>query len=230
LKNASKKELDNLFAFLPEAKDVNIIFWEEKIDLRLKIVKWLLKNAEGQEFKMLRKPEVEKWITSLADSQIFSSGAVEELIRLHGSNLWALENEIKKLVAYTNGREITVEDVKKLCLPSAEENIFNFTDAVAVRNKNMAVKLFSNLLSQQQDPWYLFAMLVRQFRLLISMKSSGNLSKLHPFVVQTTRRQARYWELDELKKIYRQLFNIDVACKTGKGDLETELSLFLVVL
>lgn len=229
LKNAEKKELDNLLNFLQETKDINIVFVEEKLDQRLKIVKWLKENAQVKEFGELKKPELKKWISESAN-QLLSESAVEELVHLHGSNLWALQNEINKLAAYAQEREITHEDVKKLCVSSVEENIFNFTDAVAVRDKKKAAELFSNLLSQQQDPWYLFAMLVRQFRLLILMKSSGKLPKTHPFVVQKTSQQVKYWKLDELKKIYQQLFDIDLSCKTGKGDLKTELSLLIAKL
>lgn len=234
LKKAGKKELGNLLKYLQNANiDTNVVFCEKKLDQRLKIVKWLKENAEVKEFGELRKPEARKWILETIEQ--WSNGAIEhsaieELIRLHGSNLWALNNEIKKLASFAKGRGISLDDVRKLCVSFVDEKIFDFTDAIAMRNKKKAAILFTKLLFQQQDPWYVFAMIVRQFRLLTLMKSSGKLFKAHPFVVQKTRQQAKYWELDELKKVYKKLLDIDLSCKTGRGDLKTELSLLIAQL
>jgi len=51
---------------------------------------------------------------------------------------------------------------------------------------------------------------------------------LHPFVLQKTSQQARYFSLAELKKIYQRLFNLDWSVKTGGLSIEDCLKTFVI--
>jgi DNA polymerase-3 subunit delta len=50
---------------------------------------------------------------------------------------------------------------------------------------------------------------------------------MHPFVVEKTLFQARKFQLEELKKIYQKIFQVDLDIKTGKVDPETALDLLI---
>ena len=65
-----------------------------------------------------------------------------------------------------------------------------------------------------------------QFRNLLTVKSGAKL-KTHPYVLQKTIRQAKFFSFDELKKIYRRIFQVDLDIKTGKVDPNTALDLFI---
>ncbi|OQX51212.1 DNA polymerase III subunit delta [candidate division CPR3 bacterium 4484_211] len=208
-----------------------VVFWETgEVDRRLRLVKWLLKNARVKKFTPLKINEVRKWIYEYLSEKEIESAAVEMLIDHHGNNLILLEQELKKLQSYTDGRAITLSDIDQLCVRSVEANIFSFVDALSVGDQKKAGQLLSNLLDEGQDPWYLFSMIVRQFRLLILSHFKKGLKGQHPFVVQKIRQQAGRWEIKRLKKVYECLLGIDAGAKTGQKDLETELWLLLAEL
>jgi len=80
-------------------------------------------------------------------------------------------------------------------------------------------------------------MLAYQFRNLLKLKalSEKNIpyyalakqANLHPFVVKKSQDQLRNFSLAQLKKIYRQLSQIDLAIKTGRLDQQTALDLLV---
>ena len=83
--------------------------------------------------------------------------------------LRAADNELHKLVCYVDGeREIGEEDVAALTPYVPEANVFEMVDALANGNGGRALKLISQSLHDDpSDPGFrLFALIVRQFRLL----------------------------------------------------------------
>lgn len=84
-----------------------------------------------------------------------------------GNDLRALSHEIDKLVIYKGDEgAIDEKDVALLCPYAAEANIFDLVDAVGKRNAAAAASLLQQKLNDGTDPFYLFTMFVRQFRLL----------------------------------------------------------------
>jgi len=50
---------------------------------------------------------------------------------------------------------------------------------------------------------------------------------LHPFVIKKSLWQARKFSLEELKRIYRKIFQIDLNIKTGRLDPQIALDLLI---
>ena len=155
-----------------------------------------------------------------------------------GSDLGILENEIEKLVLY-KGTEETIElpDVGLLSPYAAEASIFDLVDALGNRNGKRAAILLQQKMQEGTDPFYLFAMIVRQVRLLIQVKEqadeghrppaiSKNL-KMHSFVAGKLYQQAQQFSLPQLEKIYLHLLEVDVGVKTGRSDMLTALNLLV---
>ena len=92
-------------------------------------------------------------------------------------------------------------------------------------------------LEKGDNPLYLFSMINYQFRNLLVVKdliernrpyyTISKTSNLHPFVVRKSYEQAGKFSFPELKKIYRKIFQVDLAIKTGKINPETGLDLLL---
>ncbi|MBU0708874.1 DNA polymerase III subunit delta [Patescibacteria group bacterium] len=208
-----------------------IIIWQSGgLDERFKFSRWLKKNAEVHKFGPMNPPAVEKWIKDWLGSQEVEDAAIKKLVEYHGSNLWLIENELRKLRAYTNGEKIAIGEVELLGCKSVEENIFRFIDALSYRNVAEAGSLLDILLTEGQDPAYLFSMIVRQFRLLLLAKGDDGLKGLHPYVARKVNQQSPRWEYPILKRIYAKLLEIDVDTKMGEKELETELWLLVAEL
>jgi DNA polymerase-3 subunit delta len=80
-------------------------------------------------------------------------------------------------------------------------------------------------------------MIAYQFRNLLLVKelaerrlmynSIVKKSGLHPFVVKKSYFNCSKFSFDELKNIYKKIFQIDLDIKTGKIEPETALDLFV---
>jgi DNA polymerase-3 subunit delta len=150
------------------------------------------------------------------------------------------DNELQKLLAYVNyARQIDRDDVIYLTPSAGETNVFAMVDALGNRNDKQASKLLHQLLDRF-EPEYIFAMVVRQFRLLLLAKeiveSGGDSAeivkklRLHPFVAGKLVDQSRGFSLEGLEEIYHKLVDIDEAIKTSRVDTRLALDTLIASL
>ncbi len=234
-----KEELLESLSFFLDTKDIILLYEENKILERDKLLKTLKKQAKVQEFQFLEGAKLRAWIKqefAKLKAEI-SPEALDKIIDFAGNDLWQISNEVKKLAAFKKGKRINVEDVELLVKPKIESDIFKTIDAIAAKNKKQALLLIHEHLEKGDNPVYLLSMINFQFRNLLMVKeliekqmpyyAISKATKLHPFVVRKSYQQAARFSFAELKKIYQQLFEADLAIKTGKIGSETALDLFL---
>ena len=158
-----------------------------------------------------------------------------------GEDLRLLEMEILKLVAYSGlERPIVAADVELLTPYAGEVVIFELVDAIGRKQRQVASTLLRRKLDEGDEPLYLLAMIIRQFRLLIQVREQqeqgvsteeiGRLIRLHPYVTGKITQQANTYTLARLEAVYRQLVDTDVAIKTGQMEPEAALELLVVEL
>jgi len=239
-----KKFLDELLAYLPQLPETTrLVFLESQaLPANHRILK--LAGQEGRGFaRLFKRPEggnLDRWIRQrVAQKQGHISGqAVHMLASNIGNDLLILDNELEKLVLYKGTeKEIEAEDVALLSPYAAEANIFDLVDAVGNRDGKQAAALLHQKLGEGTDPFYLFSMFVRQFRLLVQVKELAEAGdhppaisrqlNLHSFVAGKLYQQAQHFSLSQLEQIYRHLLDIDVGVKTGRNDMTTALSLLV---
>lgn len=138
--------------------------------------------------------------------------------------------ELRKLLDYVDyARPITEEDVRRLTPLYGQPDIFAMVDAVGARDARGALSHLHRLLSDE-DPRYAFAMIVRQFRLILQARSAldqrqdpAQALDVHPYVVGKVSKQARNFQLDQLEAVYRDLRQLDLDSKLGRADLSTAM-------
>ncbi len=224
---------------LQKSDDI-VVFLEEK-DFKGKneLVKFLMKNAKSQEFQPLNNDKLKNWVKkefSKFKTEI-NDKALDKLIDFAGSDLWQLSNEIKKLVNFKPQGRIELKDVGDLVRPNIELDIFKTIDAIASKNKKIALFLVHKHLEKGANPVYLLSMINFQFRNLLIVKdlieknlpyySILKIARMHPFVMRKTYQQADRFTFQEIKKIYQKIFQVDLAMKTGKISTDSALDLFL---
>jgi DNA polymerase III subunit delta len=198
------------------------------------------KSGHVRRFDQPAGVELERWIRDHAASSggRMTSAAAHLLAVNVGSDLVALSNEIEKLVLFKGAEgSIEPEDVLLLSPYAAEVNIFELVDALGGRQGAQVARLFQDKLNAGADPFYLFSMFTRQFRLLIQTRAlldageqpAGIVTqlKVRPFVADKLARQACGYTMPQLEQIYRRLLEIDVDVKTGRADLMTALHLLV---
>ncbi|MBU0981091.1 DNA polymerase III subunit delta [Patescibacteria group bacterium] len=197
-------------------------------DKRTALYKFLAQAATAKAFTKPKGPLLTGWIIKQAQShksQIDSSSA-SYLASLIGDNLFRLDNEIQKLALYSEGKQISIPMIDELVSSSTEQSIFLLTDQLAKKDIKSALATLSELLNQGNEVPYLFAMIARQFRLMLEMKSLSenripqnviaSKMKVHPFVVKTTQSQCRNFTYGQLKRGLKQLLEIDKRLKNGQ--------------
>ncbi len=162
--------------------------------------------------------------------------AAYALAQITGPDLPRADSELAKLAAYVNGeRAISEADVALLTPYLAEVRIFDMVDAMAEgRGEKALTELHTLLGPQEQDPFGVFSMIARQFRLLLLAKEHGSRAGLEAvldtkskFVADKADRQARFFSLRQLEDIYRVIQDYDYQIKTGKIDIELALDLIV---
>ncbi|NOR90841.1 MAG: hypothetical protein GQ524_11390, partial [Anaerolineales bacterium] len=86
----------------------------------------------------------------------------------------------------------------------------------------------------EEDSFYVFAMIIRQFRLLIQAQSAleegkeiASVLNLPKFVAQKITSQARAFSASELERIYHELLAIDISVKNSTINLDAALEGFI---
>lgn len=229
----------NKIKMLRELTDVVVLYESSEVDQRLKIFKVLTKDCQSQEFKLLNSGELKDWIRKEFNqlNQKINGNALDLLSYYIGNDLWRLSNEIKKLADFKKDAVIIKENIEMLVKPKIEVDIFKTIDALAVKNKRAAFHFFKKHLDAGDNPLYLLSMVAYQFRNLLMVKElaqkglmyEGIVKKsgLHPFVVKKNYFASRQFSLEELKNIYRRIFQIDTEIKRGKIEAETALDLLV---
>ena len=197
----------------------------------------------------------ETWVMKMVAERggVIDPEAAQALVLRAGSDLTVLENEVAKLLTYVgapsgpDGREparvieparVTVRDVLEVATPSAEASVFEMVDHLGNRRPYQAVTKLRRLLEQGEAPLGLFAMVVRQVRLVLlarEMLASGSPVRdiekrmgLPTFVVRRYLAQARNFDTPRLVGMLKDLGRLDLDIKTGRRDPGEALELFLL--
>ena len=238
-----KAFMEKLEAYLPHLPPTaRLIFLESQtLPANHRIIRLADKDKIGyvKKFDQPKGHDLERWVRAHVEERggridLQAAGLLAANV---GGDLQALTNEIEKLVLYKGEATIETADVVLLSPYAAEETIFELVDALGGRQAARAAELFQDKLHEGADPFYLFSMFIRQFRLLLQARALLDAGerpagvaaqmKVHPFVADKLARQARNFTSPQLAQIYGRLLEIDVDVKTGKADLLTALHLLV---
>jgi len=223
-----------------DSEDIIIVYEEKELLETDFLFKSLKKSSKLQKFDFLGGEKLKDWV--LEEFNKYETKidlkTIQFLVNFIGNDLWQFSNEIKKLAAYKNKtKKIEEEDAVFLIKPKIEADIFRTIDALSSKNKKMAIFLIHNHLEKGDSPNYLLSMIKFQFQNLLIIKDLyekgvpiygfSKMTKLHPFIIRKSTELSKKFTLQELKKIYRRIFQIDLDIKTGKIEPRLALDMFL---
>ena len=108
----------------------------------------------------------------------------------------------------------------------ASKTLFAWLDLLG-KNQDTTKKItFLHEACSTDGDYFCFLMLIRQFRLLIQVKTGATVGGA-PFMIAKLTSQASHFTHEELLEIYKKLLQIDIAQKTSKNllTLQQELDL-----
>ncbi|MDR4948653.1 DNA polymerase III subunit delta [Neobacillus cucumis] len=200
----------------------------EKLDERKKITKELKRTAELVEAKKLNEHELKKWLKDRAKNNglEFEEAAIDQLLALAGTNMFMLASEVDKLSLYAaEQKRINSDLVERLVARTLEQNIFTLIEKVVQRRLDEALRIYYDLLKQNEEPIKILALLSGQFRLIYQVKELSRRGygqqqiagflKTHPFRVKLALGQAASFKDEELAQLMGLLADADYQMKTG---------------
>ncbi|NLM34002.1 MAG: DNA polymerase III subunit delta [Clostridiales bacterium] len=154
------------------------------------------------------------------------------------NNMEIINNEINKLLDYTEGREITKQDIIDLLPQTNNEDIFDLVDFVSQRKPEKAINILNELLFKGESVTGVLFMIERQFKLLYSIKlglEEGKNKdiltrelKLHPYVCEKLINQSRKFSLNQLRACMKMCLDTEKALKSSQSDKKIEMEMLLI--
>ena len=218
--------------------DVLLIFTTTNIDTRKKIVKEVINKLTLVNISSDTK-EIIKDILKDYDIEYRVINLLEEY---YSDDLERLINETKKLaLSFINTKKITYKDTLNLLvkpLNNKDNLAFDLVREIALKDKKKALNIYNELLNYNIESYALFGLLESQYRLLyqvmvlnkrnISYNEISNILEVHPFRVKKTLELVRYYTLKEIRKILKNLADIDFKIKSGV--YENNIAIDLLIL
>ena len=211
-----------------------VVFWEtlevsacEKKSLFFKLK--IATQVYGYALPQLEGQALHTWVASRVKDRggAMATDAQKELVERVGADLWKMDHEIQKLMAYADGKEITRGMVVELVRASFEGEIFELVDALGKKQSKRALELLEEERWSGANDFYLMTMLARQLRLLIGARAwldenphatradAAREMGVAPFVAQKALEQARGFTAEQLRAAHDRLFELDVEMKSG---------------
>lgn len=213
----------------------------EKLDERKKITKRLMNEAEVFVASPLHEKELHRWIGERVKENgvTITEEAKDALLKLAGTNLMILANELDKLALFVGqAGTIAKETVEMLVSRTLEQNVFVLVEKVVQRNISEALQIFYDLLESNEEPIKILSLLASQFRLLYQAKwlaakgygqqQIASLLKVHPFRVKLALGQSVLFSEQELLKMMHDLAEADYQMKSSAMDKRLLIELLFV--
>lgn len=153
------------------------------------------------------------------------------------NNFDIINREADKIIAYTEGREISKKDIDKLVLKSSEDDIFDLIDLISMRKAERAIDLLDELLFKNDQHMLIITNIENNFKRLYEIKVLKNKGynvsniaskyKLPTFVCEKLINQSNKFSLKQLKEILDICLKTETSLKSSSNDKTMELELML---
>lgn len=241
--SAGRKKLrDQIFEFIKTREtsiENNLLFFDvfedaKKIPQKDALFNHLKEQKYSWECNPPKGRDLPAWINKYCQAEKIKieGPAITELINLTGGDLTQITLELAKLKAYKNGESITPADIKNLVKAKFDDDVFKLTDALANKNRRLALKLISDQLLSGNQPLALLASISWQFKTLLKLKAeleenprttAATLATklgIHPYVAQKNMAAAKNFTLNQLTSINSQLVELEKQLKSGAKNPE----------
>jgi len=238
----SKHDEDSLMKFLdnPPAFVEFIIVPNNKLDNKLKVVKFIKSNSNVYELNKLDPVQLEHAVVRFLEKRSIriENQALEELLKRTENDTQKVMNEISKFENYyAEGGNISLADVRNLVSRNIEESVFTLTNAVIARDKDSALEIYYDLL-RVEEPTRLVSLIINKFRELNYAKNLMNKGykkediqkffNASPGRAYYIMKNAKSIDLNYMEVQLDRLSKLDYDIKSGAIEKKIGLELFLL--
>jgi DNA polymerase-3 subunit delta len=216
---------------LPES--THIIFVENEVDKRNRLYKWIGKAGYVSEMNTPDEKMLLGWVKGLCkkEEKQMDDSVIIYFVEHMGTDMLLLKNELEKLFSYCYGKsEITIEDVRQVCVSQAEDKLFDMLDAIGNHNQEKALL--------REPAMRVLYMFTRHFHILMQVNALSEEGKdnktiasacgIPPFLVKKYAAQAGKYTYQQLRCMVEQCQDTDERIKTGRVQDTVGVELLIV--
>ena len=184
--------------------------------------------------------ELKAWVALLLkqSGRKIQESTASYLLEQVDNSMTNIKNELDKLIAYTEGREIiTKEDIDAVCSIQVTGRIFQMMDAVASGNQGETLRLYHDLLTLRENPMSILYLLTRHFNVLLQVKGmAGKYDRaemakkagIPPFAVGKYQSQCRRFSGSKIKSMLDSCIETEYQFKRGNIGDQLGVELLLI--
>lgn len=244
LEQATNKLINKISEYISENitminEAAELIFIEEVVEKNT-LYKAIEKNGEIIEFALLKLPELIQNVQKIcmAYKVKMDNTVAKYFVECCGTSMQDLINEVRKLIEFvgTNGI-ITNKEIDLLCNKQINSIIFDLTDNLGKKDIERAMKVLKELIYEKEPIQKILITLYNHFKKLYIVKISEEYKKdlatsmkLKPnqmFLIAKYKAQAKYFSKEEIRKIMKELIDLDANYKQGLIDINVGLEAIL---
>ena len=239
LKNKPRDALIEYISDIPAT--TCLIFIENQADKRLKVYKQVVSTGLALEFNRNKPAELVPWVIKGMKSlnKVIDYDAAQYLVAISEPDMYTLRNEIFKLADYAGDRkEITINDVKLMAIPTIKSVIFDLLDAVAKKDVPQALNILNEIIALKEPEQKILAMLSKQMgemlKLKLLMEDGATQEQInqyfqgkHPYALKIMSQQASGMSVEFLRNMLGKCIEAEEDYK--KGLIEPKLALELLL-
>ena len=195
------------------------------------------------EFAPLKGKVMENWIIQYVEDagRGIDRQASEYLSSINSFDLQIMEQELQKLLLYRpEDGPITLQHAELIVTKTVEANIFALSDDIGNKKGSAALQTLRDMFYLGESPFKLLGFLNRHFRNLLLVKDYRSMgyneaeikekTKLHPFVIKKSIRQAEQFTTGQLIDALDRLLQIETTLKSTSANGEELLEQFVIEL
>lgn len=221
------KNLSNYIKNLSE-EVLLLISFEGQSDSGSTLLKTIKAIGTLVEYKKLKGEELHGWVMEVFEDngKGISRSDIIYLTAEIGSSVDSLQKEIEKICSYAMKDEtVTRQHIDAVIHRGIESNIFKMVDSVSKKDANSALLVLNVLLFQREEHLKILGMIIRQMRLLFTIKiglkekkAPGQINeelKLNEYVFNNLIKQSKNFSEESLRISLRLCLETDFRLKGG---------------
>ncbi len=222
---------------LNKIDDIELVFVENDKP-RAAVLKFFTDNGKVISIDKNRLPTVIKSIIEYANSKSLkiSRDDASYLAQIVANDVRTAHSTIDILQDYVESDIITRKAIDDISVKTPETIIFNLTDNLGVKKKNEALQNLDDLLGSNEPIQKILITLTRHFRNLLLTKECLDLKcsvegelAIKSYTAKKYKLKSKNFTKDELVRIFKELYKLDVDSKLQPVDLKIALQRIIMM-
>lgn len=246
-KGYTEKEINQLIEYGNNINQSSILVISgEEINEKNTFCKELMKVASTFEFSQLEKRDLISFANkrfkteevAISDREMnFLIDATGYYNKESDYRLYNFENDILKVIAHSDGKEITEKDIAETVNGDTETFVFDLLDGISGNQKDKAFKLLNNKIHEGEDIRPIVSLIISQFENMLSVKEMRE-NGLNPGEIQKKLKLSEYrlkkmipyvnrYSLEKFKEILSSAYEITWNTNSGLMSSQMAMEMFI---